>query len=394
MTRGSGLAAPLLAVLVAVALCGCQATGETRLQDLQAGQRPALESDEAGLWMVADRSERAVLESGRVVRDPVLQAYVKGIVCRLAPEHCAQVRIHVIRTPSFNATMSPNGYMQVWTGLVLRAENEDQLAYVLGHELGHFLRRHSVQRWRAIRATTDATSFFQVLTAAAGVPVVGQVGQIAALGGLMAYSRDHEREADDAGLLLMAQAGYDPREAPRIWEALLAEREAEDKDEPSIFFATHPSPAERIAALRERAAAAPPPARAARADGPGHDHILALHRRAWLGDELRNRKHAASLVLLERLGRDRDAAGDVAFHRGEVYRLRGEDGDDVRAASAYREAIAAGGAPVEAHRSLGLVLWRSGDTAQARDAFKAYLTGAPDADDRAMVASYLVTLGD
>jgi predicted Zn-dependent protease len=381
-------------VLLLALLLGCAGSDGTRTENLRAGQRPALDSDEAGLWMAAEKSERAVRESGRVLDDAAINRYVSGVVCRLAPDHCAQIRVDVIRTPGFNASMSPNGHMQVWTGLLLRTENEDQLAYVLGHETGHFLRRHSVQRWRAIRATTDAASFFQILTAVAGVPVVGQIGGYAALGGLLAYSRDQEREADVHGLDLMTQAGYDASQAPLIWEALMREREAEQEPQESIFFATHPSTQERFETLRELAAARPRPTRPAPAEPSSHRAIVESHADAWLADELQKREYAANLVLLDRLGEAGAAPGLLGFYRAEVYRLRGEEGDDLRAVGAYRDAIALGDAPAQTHRSLGLVLWRAGRNAEARQAFEAYLAAAPDADDREMVASYLARIGD
>jgi predicted Zn-dependent protease len=283
--------------------------------------------------------------------------------------------------------------MMVWTGLILRAENEDQLAYVLGHELGHYLRRHSVQRWRAIRAATDASSFFGVLAAAAGVPALGAAGSYAALGSVLAYSRDQEREADEIGLEMMAGAGYDPAEAPRIWEALMAERAAENDTEPSIFFSTHPSNEERLERLRRQASAYTSPRRPAH-DPAAHRRILARHAADWLADEERKREFGAFLVLLDRLDRAHDRPGLLAYFRGEVYRLRGEEGDLARAAEAYARAAAVPRAPVAAKRALGLVLWRQGRHPEARRAFEAYLAAAPGADDRQMVESYLLQLGD
>ena len=345
--------------------------------------------------MAAERSERAIRESGRVVTDAELNAYLEEMVCRLSAEHCGQIRLHVVRTPNFNASMSPNGFMQVWTGLILRAENPHQLAFVIGHELAHFLNRHSIQRWRAIRSTSDAATFFQILTAAAGVPVVGQVGTYAAIGGLMAYSREHEREADRHGLVMMAGAGYDANEAASIWEALIAERDAEKEPERSLFFSTHPAAAERVETLRTLAREMTPSTPVSPdADPARYARIRGAFVEDWLADELRKREFNANLVLLERLGENAGIASGVhQFYRGEVYRLRGEDGDDVRAVSAYVEAVASADVPVRAYRSLGLVLWRIGDHVRARDAFATYLSRAPDADDREIVASYLARLG-
>lgn len=383
----------IAATLLTAALCGCQAAGGARVSDLRPGERPPLDSDEAGLWMLADRAEREVRDSGRVVEDAATNRYTADIVCRLATAHCPGIRVDVIRAPSFNAGMQPNGHMMVWTGLILRAENEDQLAYVLGHELGHYLRRHSVQRWRTIRAATDGASFFSVLTAAAGVPALGAAGSYAALGSVLAYSRDQEREADEIGIEMMARAGYDPAEAPKIWEALMAERAAEDDSEPSIFFSTHPSNEERLESLRRRAGASTT-SRSRMHDPAMHRQILARHAADWLADEERKREFGAFLVLLDRLDRAHDRPGLLAYFRGEVYRLRGDEGDLPRAAEAYRRSIAAPGGPVEAKRALGLVLWREGRHREARQAFETYLAAAPDADDRQMVESYLLQLGE
>ena len=147
-------------------------------EDVRPGERPSLETDEAGLWMTMDRIEEKIRTSGRLVRDPELNAYAKAVLCKLAPEHCPDIRLYVVQAPAFNASMAPNGTMNIWTGMLLRADNEAQLAFILGHELGHYLRRHSLRAWRDARAKSDAFVFFQLAMAAAGY---GFVNQYAAL---------------------------------------------------------------------------------------------------------------------------------------------------------------------------------------------------------------------
>lgn len=377
-----------------LALCACQTTGTTKLSDLRPGQRPALDSDEAGLWLISDKVEQQIHRSGRVVRDPALNAYVQRIICQLAAEHCADIRVQIIRNAGFNASMAPNGHMQVWTGLLLRAENEAQLAFVLGHEVGHYLKRHSVKRWRDLRNSTNASAFFQVITAAAGVGIIGQLGHLIAAGSVYSFSRDQEREADDLGFELLANASYDPHQAPAIWEGLLAERDAEKHPERSIFFASHPSPEERTGLLRARADRFAAPATVGRIAVETHRDAIAPHRIAWFADELPRREFAAALILLDRLEKSGSDGALVKFYRGEIYRIRAAPGDDQQALSAYREAIDAGGAPAQLHRSRALVLWRSGDRATARDAFVAYLQQQPDADDRQMISSYIEQLAE
>lgn len=379
-------------LLILIWLSGCQTSGDTRTASLRPGERPALDTDEAGLWMISDKMERTVRDSGRVVRDAELNSYVKDIVCRLAPTHCVDIRLQIVRVAGFNANMSPNGYMQVWTGLLLRAENEAQLAYVLGHEIAHYLKRHSVQRWRDLRAKTDAAAAFQVLTAAAGVPVVGQVGTLAAVGSIYSFSREQEREADNTGLDRMMRAGYDPREAARIWQGLLEERDAEQAPEQSIFFSSHPSGEERVATLNLLAADVAKPF-AGDIGADTYRQRIEPHVGGWLRDELRRRELAASEVLLTRLLAHGGDPGELNFYRGELYRLRAGEGDLDRALDAYREAASKTPHPATVHRSMGLVLWHDGQKVEAQKAFRAYLKRAPKASDRAMVKSYIDQLG-
>ena len=66
------------------------------------------------------------------------------------------IRVYAMRQPDFNASMAPNGMMIVHTGLLAHMRNEAQLAAVLGHESGHYLRRHSVQNWRSLKSKSAA----------------------------------------------------------------------------------------------------------------------------------------------------------------------------------------------------------------------------------------------
>ena len=214
--------------------------------------RPETSTDEGGLWSLMDREETRLRRSPFAIRDAALQARVEDMVCRLAGSHCPDVRVHLMRTPYFNASMAPNGMMQVWSGLMLRVDNEAQLAAVLGHEIGHYLARHSVEQLRAAKshsATATVMSMFGV---------VGLIGQLGVLANMTGYSRDHEREADRIGVTLMRNAGYDPSQAPKIWENLLLETKANPEDRrPSPLFASHPAPEERMEVLEKLAQANP-----------------------------------------------------------------------------------------------------------------------------------------
>jgi tetratricopeptide (TPR) repeat protein len=382
----------VLLIFLAWASCATPRGAPGALPDIKPGQRPPLDSDEAGLWMAMDRVEGNLRTSGRLITDPGLNAYVRDIVCKLAGPYCADIRVYVVQTPHFNATMAPNGAMEVWTGLILRAQNEAQLAYVLGHEIGHYLRRHSIQMWRDVRTKSDLLVFFNVLTAAAGVGYAGNLGQLVALGSLYAFSRDNEREADDVGFELMVNAGYDSREAAKIWEALVKEQAAAKGSTPFIFFATHPPTEERIDTLRKLAQRAVAQGGQANVGTERFGAATLPLRAALLRDELRQREFSRSQVVLDRLIEYGVGLGELYFFQGELYRLRAEKGDEAKAIAAYEKALEVGAAPTETHRALGLMFSKTGERGKARASFERYLQGRPDAEDRDMIKAQLEQL--
>ena len=375
-----------LATMLGALLLGACTGGGGEVADIKPGERPDLQTDEAGLWMQMDRVETQLKSSGRIVTDPALNRYVRDVTCRLSAEYCKDLRLYIVQTPHFNASMAPNGTMQVWTGTLLRTRNESQLAYVLGHEMGHYIRRHSVQRWRSIRSKSDGMAFFTVSTRMAGLGFMGDLAELASMASVMAFSRDHERESDQIGFDMMSTAGYKAGEAPKIWESLIEERDAAGAEKPSVFFASHPTSEERIDTLRNRATAA-----GAAGDDGRKRYLAAIgpHRGEWLKDELRKRDFEGTEALLAQLLADGYRPGEILFYQGELYRQRGDDGDMAKAIGLYRKATAAKGAPPEVHRSLGMLYWKSNQPANARKSFRKYLRAAPKAEDRAMIQSYI-----
>jgi predicted Zn-dependent protease len=339
--------------------------------------------------MYMDRIESRLKTSGRVVTDPALNAYVRQIVCNVDPVHCSDIRIYIVDTPHFNASMAPNGCMQVWTGLMLRSENEAQLAYVLGHETAHYLRRHTLQQWRTVRNTSAALTFFSLATAAAGVGFAGDLAQLIAVGAIFAYSRDQEREADAIGFEMMASAGYEPVQASQIWGELLAEDEAGGKSAKSIFFATHPTTTERIATLKNLADKTAKERSSWTAGQEAYLNAINPFRNQWLHEEVQKGNYNGSMVLLNRLLKNQGDSAELHFFLGELYRLRGEKDDCENACTEYQKALQLGNPPPEVYRSLGVVRLRMGKTTEARESFEEYLKVNPDASDRQIIESYI-----
>jgi predicted Zn-dependent protease len=377
--------------LIAAAGCACGAglvPWLARAQDAwqMPGRfaRPEIGSDEGGLWALMDREEKRLRRSPFALRDRQLRSYVRDIVCRLAGDHCPDVRVYLVRTPYFNASMAPNGMMQVWTGLMLRAENEAQLAAVLGHEIGHYLLRHSVERLRDAKARAGFAQFLGLFG------VVGAVGQLGLVAGMYAYDRDHEREADRVGALLMRKAGYDIGEAAKVWENLRLEIAArgENAQATNPLFATHPGVEERRAELATLAASMPG---GQTGEAAWRERVSAFEPQ-WLAEEVKRGQHEESLALLTRMMSRSPGNPAYPFARGEVYRLRATDADLDAALADYQAAATLGGEPPEAHRGMGFIHRLRKNAGAARESFQRYLDLAPKAPDALMIKSYLEEL--
>jgi predicted Zn-dependent protease len=349
------------------------------------GHRPADQaSDEAGLWQQMDRFEQQLADSPARVRDPALEGYLRELTCKVAAEYCADLRVYLLNAPYFNASMAPNGVMLVWTGLLLRVEDEAQLAFVLGHELAHFRHRDTLLRWRRIKSTEGVLASLSVVGGAFGAGIVGVAGALSGYAALFAYGREQERAADAFGIVQMQRAGYDPLAPADLWQALLAEEAARDKALLSGVFATHPATAERVASLREMARGL---------DGAGaergrerYQQLIRNWRADWLEDELGRRHYAQSEVLLLRL-REMPEYGLLAeYFLAELYRLRQQPGDVERALASFdRAAAAAAELPPSWTRQRAQVRLRLGDRAGAAADFRRYLDEVVDAPDRALI---------
>ncbi len=359
-----------------------------RIRDLNPGERPALDTDEAGFWMQSDRLEQRIKTSGNLLRDPAINAYLQELTCDLADQYCGDIRVYLSRTPYFNAYMAPNGLMNVWTGLLLRVDNEAQLAAVLSHEIGHYLRRHSVQLYRDVRDKSNAGAFLSV-----GLGAFGTLTQFALLGSVFAYKRDMEREADGYSLLLMARAGYDPREAHKIWARIQKEKEADPDPEnaPSIY-ATHPPSDERRDALDDLGTKVFDKLGSDKIETERFRAMIAPYKTELLRDEIDLRNFERSLALFEMLLENDPNPAEIIFFKGELYRARDDkdEGDAATALKFYDNALAAEGVPpTEIYRSMGLLHRRQGNSPAAASAFRTYLEMEPDTVERPFIESII-----
>ena len=371
----------ILRILILVFLGGC---ASTQVADVQPGYRSqSKDLDEAGLWFAMDRAEKTVAAAPERITDPVLQDYLNALSCRLAADLCSDIRIYLIRQPYLNAFMAPNGMMVIFTGTLARTENEAQLAFVMAHEIGHYRGRHSLENWRHLKNVSNLMTGIGSVTAGTGAGVVAALGAYA---NLASFSRDQEREADVLGFQALQTVKLDLAAPGVLWSAAYEEEKVNPKGLLSGVFASHPATLERRDRLKKMA-------QNSAANGTdGSERFRAIikpYRSAWLSDELARRNYAQSEVMLARLAAIPWDLGTVKNFQGELYRKRAQPGDLALAASAYQAALREPGVSPATFRDLGTTLKRLGNDAAAQDAFREYLKRAPDANDAAMIRSYL-----
>lgn len=159
----------------------------------------------------------------------------------------------VFENESANAFAMPGGKIGVNSGLLELVDSDDELAAVIGHEICHVLFKHSSQRasaevWRGVGGVAAVVAANQTdMSTEQKAATLALYGVGTQVGLMLPFSRSHETEADAQGILVAAQAGYDPRGAVTFWEKMSAQSEGQ----PSEFLSTHPSHGNRIARLQE-----------------------------------------------------------------------------------------------------------------------------------------------
>ncbi|GBH30911.1 peptidase M48 [Sphingobium sp. GW456-12-10-14-TSB1] len=390
MQRPAGL------VAMAAALMAPAAIGQSKIAPPPppyAGAYQPQGVDEIGLWGEGDEDERILANSPILLRDEALNAYVKGVLCAtVGDDRCRSVRLYILRVPLFNASMTPNGTMRVYSGLLLRVRNEAELATVLGHEFGHFEERHTLTDWKARRSSTDLLSWAAVLA------LLGNTYQsysnfdslqLSVYGRLSHFNRDQEREADALGLGYLNHSALRPQSASVVWQNLMAEQEASSLAKgvrkPDFnkvaFFASHPPSGERAATL----AAFADPAGAERDDGVArYAAALAPWLPTFLDDQIKLNDFGASDYIISSLAQNGWTAA-LLVARGDLYRARGNPRDLAQAAEFYGKAVEMDAGLPEAQRGLGLSLFKTGRRTEGQAALRRYLELKPNASDAAMI---------
>jgi predicted Zn-dependent protease len=237
----------LCAGLLMAAIGGCAinpVSGQPEVTLISSEQEKQLGQEEA----------KKVEQQMGLVEDPVLTGYLDALGQRLAeqsPRKDVSYRFHVVEMEEPNAFALPGGDVYVSRGLLPLANSEDELAGVVGHEIGHVAARHSVQR---ISKQAPFAVLFGIVSGITGLisplvgDIIGGVGDLAQGVVFAPYSRSQETEADRVGQEIAAKAGWDPAALSTFLSTLEREVELGNKGprKPS-FFDSHPATPDRVA---------------------------------------------------------------------------------------------------------------------------------------------------
>lgn len=256
----------LLCVLMLALLAGCATSPTGRSQfiavsDAQMDQLGATAFDQM------KQAHRLSRDAGNIATANCVVDALKVALPPQAQRMAWEVRVFEDGNP--NAFALPGGRIGINTGMWTVARTQDELAAVLAHELAHVLSRHAAERVSQQMAAGVALEAAQAYSGSRSSPehhrlLMGALGLGAQLGVMLPFSRVHETEADLLGQQIMAEAGFDPAGAVRLWQGMIA---AGGGGRVPQLLSTHPGPQNRIAALQARVEALQPVMLQARANG-------------------------------------------------------------------------------------------------------------------------------
>lgn len=253
------------AVALTVLLSACATvpiTGRKQLSLIPDSQMNAMSFSQYDQVLAESKLSKDVAATAQVKR---VGAKIQGAVERYFQQQGQSQQLdgyawefNLIESKEANAWCMPGGKVAFYTGILPVCKDDTGIAVVMGHEVAHAIAKHGSERMSqemALQlggmALSEAMSSKPEETQALWMNVFGVGAQV---GVMLPFSRQHESEADRMGLIFMAMAGYDPRQAPKFWERMATG----GGSAPPEFLSTHPSDATRIRQLNEYLAEALP----------------------------------------------------------------------------------------------------------------------------------------
>ena len=363
--------------------------------------------EESALWERAHSHENRLRTAGTIIDTPQLEEYVAGLAARMLGNRLdhlgVELKFVIVEEPILSAWAYPYGTIGLHTGLLVRMDNEAQLAAIVAHEISHFMQRHTYAEMLDAEKQGKIGKGLGFLASLALAKETGSwnKGVMDAAGefwenlSTSGYSKDNEYVADEEGLELMAHAGYAIDEAIPAFAAL-AENEVYGAGDPRKMWSSHPRLEDRIDNLEKEIRRAkrqkdyvpgtvPDPNDYYRGIAP------ALKINAKL--DLKERQFGRMREALQKYLAVHPEDPEAHFMLGESYRSEDPLGPDFsQAQAAYRAALAQDPEYAPALQELGMTLRVQGQTDQAREAFRKYLEISADAPDAGIIRGYLEAL--
>jgi predicted Zn-dependent protease len=217
-------------LFAAIVLSGCAVSQQ---QEVQMGQQYASE----------------IAQQLPLIDDPAIVRYINVLgdsIANVTSRRDLDWHFFVVNSSEVNAFAVPGGYVYVNRGLIERAASMDELAGVLGHEIGHVVKRHSVKQMQQQQGANFGITLACILTSVCNNQATGTLVNLGATAMFAKFSRSDEAEADEQGFKNVVAAGISPVGLVTMFQKLIAERKA-TPGAVDAFFATHPLEEDRIA---------------------------------------------------------------------------------------------------------------------------------------------------
>jgi predicted Zn-dependent protease len=183
-----------------------------------------------------------------IVQDPEVNRYINVLgdsIARLTVRGDLPWQFFIVNSAEVNAFAVPGGFIYVNRGLIDRAKNLSELAGVLGHEIGHVVKRHSIKQMQQQQGAQIGVTLGCVLLNVCNSQIAGTAINVAGGAIFAKFSRDDETQADEVGIDNVVRAGISPKGIPEMFQILLDERQS-DPGSVELWFGTHPTEESRI----------------------------------------------------------------------------------------------------------------------------------------------------